>query len=137
MKPRNKKGLNFIISLVIYPFDIMVSIGESDVDFEKALRKHMPSNCLKDLEGNDGILILGTSTSGRTINYPTGHQTVIRLKDYPLGERGNGILAHEIFHACSFILWRMGINLEIEKTDEVYAYLIDYVTTECYSKIFK
>jgi len=136
-KTTRPKALNFVIPLVIYPFDIMVSIGETDEAFQKALRRHMPPNCLRDLETDPGILNLGNTTDGRTVNFPTGHQTVIRLKHYPDVVRWQGILSHEIFHACSFILWRMGIPLEIEKTDEIYAYTIDYVTTEIYKRLLK
>jgi hypothetical protein len=133
-KPRS---LNFVIPLVIYPFDIMVSIGETDEAFQKAIRRHMPPNCLKDLETDPGILNLGNTTDGRTINFSTGHQTVIRLKHWPDVVRWQGILSHEVFHACSFVLWRMGIPLEIEKTDEVYAYLIDHVNTDIYKRLLK
>ena len=129
------KPLNFIIPLVVYPFDILVSIGEGDAAFKKSIRKHLPPDCLKDLESDNGILSLGITEKGRTINFSTGYQTVIRLKYFPSYPEDYGILSHEIFHACAFILWRMSINLEIEKTDEVYAYLIQYVTTEIYKKI--
>jgi hypothetical protein len=129
------KSINFIIPLVIYPFDILVSVAEPDEVFAKTIVKHLPSSCLRDLEDDNSILRLGETTQGRCVNLPTGHQTIIRIKKYPTSCRDYGILSHEIFHAVSFILWRMDIPLEIGKTDEVYAYLIDYVTTEVYKKV--
>ena len=136
-KTTRPEALNFVIPLVIYPFDIMISIGETDEAFRKALMRHIPPNCLKDIESDPDILNLGNTTDGRTVSYANGHQTVIRIKNYPDIVRWQGVLAHEVAHACFFILWRMGIPLEIGKTDEVYAYTVDYVTTEIYKRLLK
>lgn len=132
---RKPKGSNFIIPLVVYPFDIMVSIAQDDTTFRTALEKHLPPNCRKDIEDDPDILMMGSTTNGRTLNLQTGFQTVIRLKDYPAGPRGHAIVAHEIFHACTFVLWRVGLPLEVMKTDEAYAYLIDYVTEQFYNNL--
>lgn len=134
---KKSKSYNFIIPLVVYPFDIMVSIGQTDAEFRKSITKDMPPSILKDLEEDQAILSMPITNDGRTVNLPTGHQTIIRIKRSITAPRDYGILAHEIFHAVSFILMRMGINLEIEKTDEVYAYLIDYVTTETIKRLRK
>lgn len=132
---RKPKGSNFIIPLVVYPFDIMVSIAQDDATFKAALEKHLPPNCKKDIEDDPDILTMGIPTNGRTLNLQTGYQTIIRLKDYPAGPRGHAIVAHEIFHACTFVLWRVGLPLEVMKTDEAYAYLIDYVTEQFYNNL--
>lgn len=138
MKKKQKvKGSSFIIPLVVYPFDIMVSIAQEDEDFHAFIVDHLPPECLKDLEDDPGILTMGYTTNGRTLNLETGFQTIMRFKDYPAGPRGHAIVAHEIFHACTFILWRVGMNLEVMKTDEAYAYLIDYVTGEFYKQVMK
>lgn len=134
---RKPKGSIFVIPLVVYPFDILVSIAQDDATFRSALHKHLLPNCLKDIEVDPGILMMGSTTNGRTLNLETGFQTIIRLKDYPAGPRGHAIVAHEIFHACTFVLWRVGLHLEIMKTDEAYAYLIDYVTGEFYKNLKK
>ena len=34
------KSKNFIIPLVVYPFDVMVSLGETDEQLKKALSKY-------------------------------------------------------------------------------------------------
>lgn len=131
------KGSNFIIPLIVYPFDIMVSISQSDEAFRAAIVKHLPPDCLLDLEDDPDILRLGNTMQGRTLNLRTGYQTIMRLKDYPHGPRGHAIVAHEIFHAVSFVLWRVGLPLEVMKTDEAYAYLIEYVTGEFYKHLQK
>lgn len=132
---KKSKSYNFIIPLVVYPFDIMVSIGQTDADFRKSITKCMPPSLLKDLEEDPSILSMPLTNDGRTVNLPIGHQTIIRIKRPIVAPRDHGVLAHEIFHAVSFILMRMGINLDIEKTDEIYAYLIDYVMTETFKHL--
>lgn len=134
MKKTKKKGFNFIIDLVVFPFDIMFSIGESDEDLQKNLKNNIHPSCYKDIEDMSAFKF-GATTKGRTVNLETSHQTIIRLPSLPAGASDNGTVAHEILHAVSFILWRMGIPFEIEKTDEVYAYLIGYVTTKFYDKL--
>jgi hypothetical protein len=134
---KKKQGLNFIVPLVIFPFDVMISVGESNFDFEKALERHMPPNCFEEAKKDMSFINMAATCNGRTINFEAGHHTVIRIKEWPHSHRCQGILSHEIFHAVAYVLWRMDIPFEIQKTDEVYAYLIDYLTTEVYKKVFK
>ena len=128
------KSTNLIIPLVIFPFDVMVSIAESDEQLTKYVKKHVLAEDFDQLH-KDGVLTMEKSCDGRTVNTAVGHATVIRLKKYPKTPKDHGVLAHEIFHAASFILWRMGVHLDIEKTDEVYAYLIGYLTEQIYKHI--
>ena len=37
---KNRKRLNFVLPLVIYPFDIMISFGETDQEIMSALKKN-------------------------------------------------------------------------------------------------
>lgn len=105
---------NFIIPLVIYPYDVMFSIGQSDYELENNL-KNFGLNIIDELK-------LPTSTKART--YQTeSNQTIIRLRE----EYSFGILAHEVFHAVSLILNQIGMPLEVFVSDEAYAYLIQYI----------
>jgi len=61
--------------------------------------------------------------------------TIIRLWNYPTYPEDFGSLAHEIFHAVSFVMYRIGQTLEIRVSDESYAYLIGYLTTQIYKKL--
>lgn len=109
-------GKNIIIPLVVYPFDIMVSINQSDKDLSIELIRYG----IEDISE----LVLSETTRGRTVMFE-GNQTVIRLRslDTP-------VLCHEVFHAVTFILSKVGIPLEVMKSDEAYAYLIEYVVGE-------
>jgi hypothetical protein len=119
-----KKKLNFIIPLIIYPFDVMVSLGQSDKELESELLKY-------DIEWDDIIKCIG---KGRFVLFPN-NQSLIRLSICPKTNEDYGVLHHEIFHCTTMILDRIGMKFILQKSDEAYAYLIGYLTTEIYKKI--
>ncbi len=123
------KKLNFIIPLIVYPFDVMVSFGESNKEIEKCLLKYK-------LTANDIKLAIFTSNSiqGRTVMF-SSNQSLIRLRNIPKQSKDFGDLQHEIFHCISFIMLKIGMPLKIKKSDEAYAYLIGYLTTEIYKRL--
>ena len=113
--------LNIIIPLVIYPFDVMVSIGQTDKELSLELLKYG----IEDISE----LILSETTRGRTIMFE-GNQTVIRLKTFDVA-----VLCHECFHAVVFILSKVGIPLEVMRSDEAYAYLLEYLVGEVVKRV--
>lgn len=118
-----QKGINFIISYVIYPFDCMFSFGETDDQLFKLLRKKGisdPEEC--KIHGNARCVMFA------------GGQTVVRLKSIPKMPHEFGWLQHEIFHAVEFLLNRIGVEL-CRQSDEAYCYLIEYLTKEVYKRI--
>lgn len=124
-----QKSKNFIIPLVVYPFDVMVSLGETDVEVVNRLNKFgidTSDNSMWNFEEN-GI--------GRCIIFPT-NQLLLRLAHYPISNEDFGTLQHEIFHAVHFLMRKLRMKLNM-KNDEAYAYLIGYLTTEIYEKIHK
>lgn len=123
------KSMNFIIPLVIYPFDVMVSFAESDEQVVAHLKKYGI-----DTTDNKGWTFEET-TKGRCVIFP-GHQTLIRLLDFPTTVEQYGCLQHEIFHAVHFITRKMGFKLKVSSC-EAYAYLIGYLTEKIYEKINK
>lgn len=120
------KALNFIISYVIYPFDVMVSIAENNDTLRKKLLKYGAKIDDIDLTFHD-------CQQGRCIMFPGG-QTLIRLYKYPKTPQGYGHLQHEIFHAVEFLMSKLNTPLT-EDSDEAYAYAIDYLTTEIYKRL--
>jgi len=120
------KSKNFIIPLVVYPFDVMVSIGETDKELKKQLEKN---NCKWD----DLLQIPEITGTGRCLQMETG-QTVIRLKSFKKTADSYGTLQHEIFHAVQFLMKRLEMKLSM-KNCEAYAYLIQYLTVEIYKKL--
>lgn len=125
-----QKSKNFIVPLVVYPFDVMVSLNQSDESLKKDLLKYYKS--IEDVDyhfesyGEDNHL-------GTCIMLPNG-QLLIKTKMYPVTNEDYAILVHEIFHAVCLVFHRIGIILTKE-TDEAWAYMIEYLTKEIYNKI--
>lgn len=117
--------LNFIIPIVVFPFDVMVSFGETDDEITGRLLDYGVSE--DDIEL---ALFSDLTSTGRTAML-SGNQTVMRFRFTPNNDPEDaGIIQHEIFHCASLILDKVGIPLSIGVSDEIYAYLIGYLTTE-------
>ena len=125
----NPKSQNFIIPFIIYPFDVMVSVNQTDDELLKSVKQF-------GLNRNDisEILNLHETVKARTLMLLTTNQTFIRLKSKPKKASEYGTLQHEIFHAIDFIFRKIGISLSAD-SDEAYAYLIGYLTEKIYEKL--
>jgi len=124
-----KKAEYFIIKLQIYPFDVMVSIEETDEILSKRLKKY--GNTEEEISD---LMNLKETTNARCIMLPS-NQTVIRLKLQPKKYDMMGIVTHETFHATVFILTRIGMKLEQLVSCEAYAYLQQYLTEQIFRKL--
>jgi hypothetical protein len=115
--------LNAVIPLVLYPFDLMVSCGQTDDQLKASLKKY-------GIEWQDSLILDCPAHYVRLAK----NQPVIRMANYPITVTDYGVLQHEIFHAVDQILRYVGINLS-DDSDEAYAYLIEYITREMYKKL--
>lgn len=126
---KKSKKLNFIVPLVIYPFDILVSMGQTDEELNKVLSKY--DCCLGEGEAET---YNRPAVQGRTI-MNANNQSVIRFKKIPETCEEYGVLAHEIFHVVTYVMNRVDMKLKLQSSDEAYAYAIGYLTTKIYEKI--
>lgn len=132
MKKKIKKvSINFIVPLVLYPFHVMVSIGQSDDELGPVLDKYPLTeddirNCAYTSE----------NAKGRYCRFST-NGSFIRIRNLPVTSEDYGILAHEIFHVVAGLMDLIGMKLRIMTSDEAYAYCIQYLTQEIYKKINK
>ena len=113
----NKKC--FVISCVIFPYDVMILFNLQYPDLEKTLKRHLPIDVHNEIKAFD------SDYDATTVLFSTG-QTCIHFR-----KKTAGVVAHEIFHAVHFILDRLGMKLTVE-SGEAYAYLIQYLTNEVY-----
>jgi hypothetical protein len=120
--------INFIIPLKVYPFDVMVSIGESN----KKLRKRLKAYGVCKADRYSDIWHLSEVCHGRGVFFGCG-RSLVRLKKAPKTANQKGILSHEVFHVADFILRHIGIRLS-EDSHEAYGYLIGYLVEEIYKK---
>ncbi len=126
--------MNFIIPLVIYPFDIMFSVGESDKRLKNTLKKTLHKDAFEIAYNDDFLLGFNPNTkeAGQTLFIKGHQQTVIRLGKKP----SHGIVAHEIFHAVMLLMNFLKMPLSLEN-DEAYAYLIGYITEQFWENVCK
>lgn len=118
MKKKQEKQQMFVVSWVVFPFDILVCNGSGREDIVKYIKG---LGYELDEEENEHLKMHG---NGRTVMLKGG-QTILwtRNKVKP----GNPVLQHEIYHAVCFILDRVGIKIS-EHNDELAAYMIEYLT---------
>lgn len=118
----------FTIPLVVYPFQIIVSINETDDQLWKKLNK-----LGVDAEEFTKCVFADEASVGSAILFPNSIG-LIRLRAKPTSPATKGCLAHEIFHIVVFVMNEVGMTLSTE-SDEAYAYLTGYLTTEIYKKL--
>lgn len=119
--------MNTIISLEIYPFDIMFSFNESDKKLFKKLKKlKIPKKEIKNckLESNGLYLRFSNNTS------------LIRLPWIPKSPYEISILTHEVLHAVVSIFRVIDLPLSY-KSEEAYTYLLDFIINKILTYVNK
>jgi hypothetical protein len=122
---------NFIIDYQIYPFDLMVSINETDDKFRASLHKILPEDMRHEIDK----LFPDKTYRARTGHF-SGGMTAIHFNFWPQNTAQHGLVSHEIFHAVHFLMERLIMPLHVNNC-EAYAYLIQYITEKIYSNIAK
>lgn len=122
---------HFIVDLKIYACDIIVSIGETDKQLFKVLDEYEGIT-----EADKQLSCYNKHGAARYCSFENG-LNVIRLQNTPKTPDERGNLAHEVFHIVAAVLWRAGVKLEIEVSNEAYAYLTGFLTTQIYERIQK
>lgn len=117
---------SFVIKNNIYPFDVLISIGQSDEE----LRKDIYKCVAEDAEGVDKVLGLHRTVRARTVMVST-NQTIIRFIHQPIRP---GTIAHEALHAVDFILWKVGLKYS-DDSAEAFNYLLDYIVQNIHESI--
>ena len=109
-----------VINIELYPFDVIVSIGQTNDEL------------YEDISGNltkkQFLKIFKNQSSPALTAYKKGQPLIIRfLKEETFNNVG--IIAHEAFHAVSYILSNIGIPFSLD-TEEAYTYLLQYLVNE-------
>jgi len=121
------KNVFEIINLHIYHFDVVVSINQTDKQFSKSMKG-------QDMTDSDGLFNLPKTTNARAVMLPSNLSVIrFKIKD----KIPHGVIAHEVFHISTFIMERIGMEFIIMKSDEAYAYLINYLVDEIYEILNK
>lgn len=73
-------------------------------------------------------------TDGRCIELlsdGSGWAHVIYVRDFKINPRWISVLGHECFHATEQILAQRSISFDSKKSNESFAYLLEYIMQEC------
>lgn len=116
----------FIVNCQVYPFEILVYYEKNKKQLIKYLQTILPANTIKELNKL-------TLSRGKSIMFSSG-QTLLWLERKPKTVFDLAVLSHEIFHCACFILARVGIKYS-KKSDEAFAYLIQYISNEIYKNL--
>lgn len=121
----------FLIDHGTYAFDVLVCIGSTRTEVVDYLAKHLSYRI--DEEESQKLEMKG---SGRTVRLKNG-ATVLQV-ELPRGKSlalFHSNIAHEIFHAVEFLFDHIGIQYDMEKSGEVFAYQIGHLTEQLYEKL--
>jgi len=118
-----KKAISLVIPWHVFPFEVMVCLGMDKEEVLKELEKYYIPDDEKEYVKMEG--------RGKTIMFKGG-ETLIWMENYP--RPGSGVLAHECFHAIYFLLDKIGITID-GSSDELVAYMLEYLTNEIHKKL--
>lgn len=123
-----RKG-KFIVTCETWNLEILFLIGHDSKYVNRTLMKIMgsvPDN-LHEIDKS--------GATGRTY-WKSNSTFVIWLKHWPVTAFQFGVLQHELFHVVDNSLRGKGIKLS-DDSDEAYAYTIEDLTRQVYSKLWK
>lgn len=129
-----KKGLNinFIVYMQVYPYDLMVSINQTDIELGKCLDKYGPL----PVDEINNCRYSSDRCTGRYVMFSNG-ASLIRMRKLPITPEDYGTLAHEITHVVVTLLDTIGMKLKINTSDEAYCYLAQFLTENIYKQLNK
>ena len=130
--PQKTPPINFIINLQVYPFDLMISIGQTDLELGKKLDRYTG---LSEKEINN-VRYTSDTCQGRFCQFSNGAY-LIRLRHLPRTAEDYGNLSHEICHVVLTLMDRVGMKLKIMTSCEAYAYLTAFITENIFKRINK
>lgn len=130
MKIKNYKSQNFILTLDLYPFDIMISINQKEDELKNSL-----DECGIKYKKYITKLKRVVSRPCVATTYDVGeNRTLIVFRDLNNTSRSAGTIAHEIFHAIENVFEVLPIQHSSDSS-EAWAYAIGYITKQFYEKL--
>lgn len=117
----------FIVDCGIFPFDVMLCLGVNKKKMLKELKKKNITKkeikVIKEYPEKNGLYVMFQNNAS-LIYMPRFNQTAFSF----------AVLQHEITHCVVAVLSQTNIKLSM-KTEEVFAYLTQYLTQKIYEKM--
>ncbi len=123
-KPQEEKEIR-VIKMDLFPWDILYTVGTN----EKEIFDYLKDKCFYELDSEERefLKIDGTTKLGRCVKFKNKAILLwVKHKDPTT-------LAHEAFHAITFILEAAGVQFS-DKSDEVWAYGLEYIMRKAMTK---
>lgn len=120
--------MNFEINISIYKTDLLVIVGGSKKERKKILLKYYSKREIDDLFDKT---VFHEAT---TIQHSSGSLILFFDENPKTSNFWMSVLAHEVFHAASFIMKRVDIPLS-DDSEEAYAYLQQMIFEEILDNI--
>lgn len=124
--------MNFILPFGAFPYDVFVSICDTDEEFLAATKLLVEKKKYKQFKKGEGLGLI--SGQARTWQLSTG-QVMLRTVDALNTPKGVGILAHECSHAVDYVLDSVHTPY-VDETKEVYAYHLGFMVENILEKWF-
>lgn len=124
------EGFFILDSNPIYPVTILVSIGQSDLEFKK-IREEIGLPYVENID----TLREGHFKEGCTAFLDDG-TIIMRLNYFPTESEGFALLQHVVFHIVEYVMAYVGLNLT-ESSSEAFAYLVQYYTQKIYKPLLE
>ena len=129
MKNKYKYGKHFVVEMIPYNTQVIVSLGE---DKETIIKTLYGYKCPKDVS-QPIIDQLDESSSGYFLDFSNGFM-LLAVKNYPINLKDFKTLVHEITHVSQATLEFAGIKIS-EETTEPLAYTTAYLYYEIMKKV--
>lgn len=124
------KTLAFTLPLIIFPFDIRFSFGETDEEVKRFLKRN-------EIDPSKLSKVIYANTEGVAAVFEGESLSIVRLPNVPKTPFEFAALQHEITHMVMLILHQAMETPHNMDTTEIYAYLTDYITEQVYKRIWK
>jgi hypothetical protein len=125
IKPVTQKttqSKTFVITGSTFDRDVMVVVTQDTAYAAKYVRENLDSVFTsKDFDAR-----------AVTFGFQRDRPIIVWLSD----AEDKGVVAHELFHATSYIMYWAGMELQTE-TEEAFAYQLQYLTNQFYNQINK
>jgi hypothetical protein len=118
----------FTIHDPVYVHDILVAVDEPDARVYRTLER-LTGEKLDDEDRE----ILKVPGRARTVIFPGGVR-VMRLPKYKNSPGWHSVLAHEAYHAATFLMGKVGIKRG-DESDEAVAYEVQFMVHAVLSRV--
>lgn len=132
MTSKTKTKFNFTIEIPIYKQDLAFVFCKGSKGIVKYLDGYLTEEDKKFIMDQD----YNTTIKGKFLSGGTSNLKIIWMPKAPETHAEYGYLAHEIFHAVSYIAYYVGIGF-CDESEEAIAYLIGYITEKALENIEK